>query len=148
MKLEDSVKTTHFRNEQHKAVINLLYRAYLLKTRISQALKPIGLTVEQFNVLRILQGSHPGSLCVKEIGGRLIEKNSNVPRIADRLVAKNLVARACGKADKRETRLHLTPEGIARLAKASALVAEVEEACMTLNSDESQHLNALLEKVR
>src|ERR1700679_1785464 len=103
MKIEEALQTSRFRDEQHKATLNLLYTVYWIRTNLSTAMKGNGLTLEQFNVMRILKGKHPEPLCVKDIAGRLIEKSSNVPRILDKLILKKLVKKGVSKADKRET---------------------------------------------
>lgn len=148
MKLEDAIKSNRFTDERHRATVNLLYSSYWLKSSLSQELKQLGLTGEQHNVLRILKGSHPKEMCIKEIGARTVEKSSNVPRIIDRLVAKKLVRRYQSKEDKRETLVGLTDKGI----ETTQLAREVVEACTTrmvnLSLDEAATLNALLEKMR
>ena len=94
VKLEEALKMAKFSSEKHKAGLNLLYTAWWLKTMVSKELKTVGLTHEQYNVLRILRGKHSEAMCVKDIGCRMIERNSNVPRIVDRLVAKKYVVRS------------------------------------------------------
>ena len=103
MKLEMALKTNKFKNESHKAGLNILYTAWWLKTMSSAELKKFGLTHEQYNVLRILKGKHPEQMCVKDIACRVIEKNSNVPRIVDRLEIKKLVKRTQSTTDGRHT---------------------------------------------
>ena len=90
MKLQDAIKTNNFRDERHKASLNVIYTAYWFKSHLSTVFKEYGLTEEQFNVLRILKGKHPEPMCVRDIASRMLEKNSNVPRIADRLVTKKV----------------------------------------------------------
>ncbi len=148
MKLEEAIKSTRFSSMQEKAAINLLHTAYWLKSNYSAQLKSEGLTLEQFNVLRILKGKHPERMNVKDICGRMVEKSSNVPRIIDRLVKKSLVKRATSKEDKRETLISLTDSGIAQLLRANELVAEVNNGMLGLNDDEARMLNELLEKLR
>ncbi|MCA6485289.1 MAG: MarR family transcriptional regulator, partial [Chitinophagaceae bacterium] len=67
MKLEQAIQTSRFSSDRHKAVLNILYTAWLLKTTISQELKPFGISHEQYNVLRILKGSAPTAMRVKDI---------------------------------------------------------------------------------
>ena len=98
MKLEDVLKTNKFNDEVHKATLNILYTSYWMRDNVSSTMKEIGITSEQFNILRILKGKHPEAMCVKDIASRMIEKSSNVPRILDRLVAKELVMRTTSKA--------------------------------------------------
>lgn len=132
----------------HKAGLNVLYTAWWLKTLVSRELKDHGLTHEQYNVLRILKGKHPEELCVKNIACRMIEKNSNVPRIIDRLVAKKYVKRSTSAVDKRETVIALTPSGIAVLEQATAQVSRIFDENIDMNEKDAVALNDLLEKMR
>ena len=90
MKLEQAIQSEKFETQVQKAGLNVLYTAWWLKTIVSKELKEFGLTHEQYNVLRILKGKYPELMCVRDIGNRMIEKSSNVPRIIDRLNLKNL----------------------------------------------------------
>lgn len=148
MKLEDAIRSNNFSDERHRATVNLLYSAYWMKDIFSSALKEYGLTMEQHNVLRILKGSHPKDLCVKDIASRIVEKSSNVPRIIDRLVAKKLVKRYQSKEDKRETLVGLTEKGIETVQQARKLVDELTHRTVNLDEKEAAALNALLEKMR
>ena len=132
----------------HKAGLNVLYTAWWLKTMVARELKEFGLTHEQFNVMRILKGSHPQEMCIRDISCRMIERSSNVPRIMDRLVAKNLVKRATSVADKRETVVSLTPAGIQLLDSANQEVSKVFEDKLSLDPVEAKELNSLLERLR
>jgi len=148
MKLEDAIKSTKFSDMRHKATLNLMYTAYWLKTHISDTLKELDLTPEQYNVLRILKGKHPEQMCVKDIGTRIIEKSSNVPRIVDRLVAKKLVKRSTSKEDKRETLIALTEKGIEKLLEANKVNDKMSSEILGITDEEAAVLNELLEKMR
>ncbi len=148
MKLEQAIQSTKFRGEVQKAGLNILYTAWWLKTVTSKELKEFGLTHEQYNVLRILKGRHPEQLCVKNIACRMIEKNSNVPRIIDRLELKKLVKRATSAEDKRETVISLTQSGITILEATTARINKLHDELMVLSEQEGAALNTLLEKVR
>jgi DNA-binding MarR family transcriptional regulator len=148
MKLEEAIKSSNFTDERHKAVVNLLYSSYWLKNNFSTALKEHDLTLEQHNVLRILKGSHPEELCVKDIASRIVEKSSNVPRIIDRLVAKKLVRRVQSKEDKRETLVSLTEKGITTIDKARKLIEQVTKEAVNLSEEDALILNDVLEKMR
>jgi len=148
VKLEEALQSTKFSSELQKAGLNILYTAWWLKTLISRQLKTLGLTNEQYNVLRILKGKHPEYMCVKDIGCRMIEKNSNVPRIIDRLELKKLVSRSNSAFDKRETVMTLTKDGINILDLANKRVNEVFKHSVELNEQEASELNKLLEKIR
>lgn len=148
MKLEVVIQSNKFKNEVHKAGLNILYTAWWLKTVTSKELKKFGLTHEQFNVLRILKGKYPDQMCVRDVASRMIEKSSNVPRIIDRLELKRLVMRSTSVVDKRETVITLTNNGIAILAKCNSKVDMLFDDLLAINKEEALTLNVLLEKVR
>ncbi|MBS1783037.1 MAG: MarR family transcriptional regulator [Bacteroidetes bacterium] len=148
MKLEDALKSNRFESERQKASINVVYTAYWIKCHFSNAMKELGLTIEQFNVMRILRGKHPKAMCVRDIGSRLVEKSSNVPRIIDRLVAKNIVKRTTSKSDKRETLIELTEIGLSQLEIASKSASQTTNNIIGITEEEAQTLNSILEKIR
>jgi DNA-binding MarR family transcriptional regulator len=148
VKLEDAIKSTNFKNPQQKAVLNCLYTAWWVKSIISRDLKQFDLTHEQYNVLRILKGKHPEQMCVRDIASRMMEKSSNVPRIVDRLVAKNWVERTTSTIDKRETVINLTAAGLQVLKESTVAMESLFANILTLEDDEAVELNDLLEKLR
>ncbi|MCZ2223402.1 MAG: MarR family transcriptional regulator [Chitinophagales bacterium] len=148
MKLEQAIQSKKFRNEVQKAGLNILYTAWWLKTITYKELKDFGLTHEQYNILRILKGKHPQQMCVKDIASRMIEKNSNVPRIVDKLEDKKLVRRSQGEVDGRQTVIKLTQAGINILASCTIKINELYDKMLTINNKEAEILNTLLEKVR
>ena len=148
MKLEQAIKSSKFRNEVHKAGLNILYTAWWLKTMMSRELKEYGLSHEQYNVLRILKGKHPEQICVKEIACRMIEKNSNVPRIIDRLEAKKLVRRTSSDTDKRETVIVLTQAGLNILQHSTDRINKLMDKSIVLDERKASTLNDILEEIR
>ena len=148
MKLEEAIKSNKFKTEVHKAGLNVLYTAWWLKTMMSKELKEYGLTHEQYNVRRILKGKHPDQVCVREIACRMIEKNSNVPRIVDRLELKKLVKRNTSPLDKRETVITLTQAGINILELSTSRINLLFDNTIALEEAAAVQLNSLLEKLR
>jgi DNA-binding MarR family transcriptional regulator len=148
VKLEQAIKSNKFKSEVQKAGLNILYTAWWLKTIMSRQLKEYGLTHEQYNVLRILKGKYPELMCVRDIASRMIEKNSNVPRIIDRLEVKKLVKRRTSAEDKRETVITLTPVGINILDITTEKVDKLFNETVTMDDECARALNNLLEKVR
>lgn len=148
VKLEQAIKSTKFKSEVQKAGLNILYTAWWLKTIMSKELKEYGLTHEQYNVLRILKGRYPEQACVKEIACRMIEKNSNVPRIIDRLEVKKLVKRSTSSEDKRETVITITQAGINILEITTAKVDALYSATINMDESSAKNLNDLLEQIR
>lgn len=148
VKLEQAIQSVNFKNETHKAGLNILYTAWWLKTLMSKELKSFGLTHEQYNVLRILRGKSPDEMCVKDIACRMIEKSSNVPRIIDRLVIKKLVKRSNNPNDKRHTVMSLTEAGLNILELSTQKINRVFEKTILMNEVSATELNNLLELIR
>ena len=148
MKLERVLKMSKFKNENHKAELNILYTAWWLKAQSGIELKKFGLTHEQYNVLRILKGKYPEQMCVKDIASRVIEKNSNVPRIVDRLVIKKLVKRSQSETDGRHTLIVITEAGLSILESATKRMDSVIDSHVNLGHKDATTLNTLLEKIR
>jgi DNA-binding MarR family transcriptional regulator len=147
VKLEQAIKSSNFRNEVHKAGLNILYTAWWLKTVTSKELKAYGLTPEQYNVLRILKGKYPEQICVKEIACRMIEKSSNVPRIIDRLETKKLVKRSSSHVDRRETVIVLTQAGLNILEHSTERVNNLMDKIMVIDEEKAADLNAILDSI-
>ena len=146
--LEQALQTNKFENERHKVGLNILYTAWWLKTCINSELKEFGLTHEQYNVLRILNGKHPQKMCVKDIAGRMIEKSSNVPRIVHRLELKKLIDRNQSDVDGRQTMIALTEDGLSILKETTKKVSSLQLSLFNLTEAEAATLNGLLEKMR
>lgn len=146
MRLEDEIKSSKFDNELHKAQVNVLFSAAWIKTNSLQAFKPFQLTQEQFNVLRILRGQYPNAICMMDIASRMIERNSNVTRIVEKLLAKNLAERLKSDLDKREVRIIITAAGLELLETLDKKMNEVHKGNLTI--EEAQLLSSLLDKMR
>lgn len=148
MRIENALKTNKFRDERHKAILNLMYTTYWMKDRFATTLKEFDLTSEQFNVLRILRGSLPTHLCVKDIGERMIERSSNVPRILERLQRKGYIERIVSEHDRRETQTIITDKALKMLQLLDEKMSSAENEVLNLNQQDAQILNLLLDKIR
>ncbi len=146
--LEQDIKQKRFANEQVRANLNILYTANWIDNKISSFLKPLKLTHEQFNVLRILRGSHPKSMCQKDILSRMIAPNSNLTLIIRKLKTKNYIKVIQSKEDKREYVINITKEGLAILKVMDKILKQQKEDFNNLSDTEAAHLNALLNKIR
>lgn len=145
VKLEEKIQTKGFESEIHKVHINILYTAYLIKQRIAVLLKPFFITPEQFNVMRILRGKIDTGLSIKEISSRLIEKNSNVSRIIDKLERKSLAKRERSGIDKREVKIHLTKQGLDLINSASKTLSINQNVIFDISEEEAKIVNAIFD---
>ncbi len=148
MTLEEEIYTNKFDSEVHKATINLMFTAHWLRSRLGVEFKRYGITPEQYNVMRILKGKYPDKMCVKDIGKRMIEKNSNVPRILDKLVRKDLILRQQSEMDKRETQSTLTEKGLQLLQKVTDHIKSSKSLQLQLDEQTAHQLNTILENLR
>ena len=148
MKINEVIKSNRFVNEKHKASLNMLHTAYWFKEQLIAALKPHGISLEQHNVMRILNGSHPNEMRVKDIASRMVEKSSNVPRIVDKLVEKKLASRITSENDKRETLVALTEKGLSLIDQARKSIDKTTEALLMIDEEEAKTLNNIFEKMR
>lgn len=91
MELEKEISQKKFRNDAHKLGVNLIYTFNWLNAIQSDALKPYGITPQQFNVLRILRGQNSNPVSVKLIRERMLDKMSDASRIVEKLRLKKLI---------------------------------------------------------
>jgi DNA-binding MarR family transcriptional regulator len=102
--------------------LSIVRTAAILEHAMAQVLKPYGLTVTQYNVLRILRGAGEGGLCRNEIGERLLRQVPDVTRLLDRLTELKLIGRERTDTDRRMVRTHITPKGLKVLGELDAPV--------------------------
>ena len=148
MRIEDEIKQPIFHNEHQKAHINLVYMAGWLQLRQALAFKPFGLTLPQFNILRILRGQHPLPATVALLIDRMLDKTSNASRIVDRLEEKQLVTRTVCPANRRAVDIRITAAGLALLNRIEETGIIDSDGLNQLTENEMQQLNSLLDKIR
>jgi len=148
MKIEDEIKG-RFRNEYHKGLINLTYTAKQLSYEFYQSLKKHGLAEQQYNVLRILRGFRAEApLSIGFIKERMLDKDSDVSRIVDRLFEKGFVSRKENPADRRQKSVEITAKGLELLDKMYSCELEADTLLSNLTIEEVNILNQLLDKIR
>ncbi len=148
MKIESEIKGK-FRNEYHKGLINITYTAKQLSYEFYQSLKKHGLAEQQYNVLRILRGFHSEApLSISFIKERMLDKDSDVSRIVDRLVQKDLVSRVENPNDRRQKSVEITKSGLSLLDKMFNCELKADTLLSNLTLDEVVELNRLLDKIR
>ncbi|MEY4289331.1 MAG: hypothetical protein RLZZ30_1419 [Bacteroidota bacterium] len=146
--IEQEIKQVKFGNELVKANINVLFTANWLNNRISAVLKPFNVTHEQFNVLRILKGSHPTAMCQKDILSRMIAPNSNVTLLIKKLKDKNLIAVLQSDRDKREYEISIAEPGLSLLLEIESILQSKVTDFNQLEESDAKTLNDLLDKLR
>ncbi|AMJ64941.1 MarR family winged helix-turn-helix transcriptional regulator [Hymenobacter sp. PAMC 26628] len=150
MRIEDEIKQPVFRNAYEKAIINLTYTAGWLEVRQAAVFKPFGLTLPQFNVLRILRGQHPRPATVALLIDRMLDKTSNASRIVDRLVEKQFVTRTVCPSNRRAVDIRITEAGLALLShlETDNMLEPMRLGMGRFSEEELQQFNELLDKMR
>ena len=148
MKIEEAIQQPKFRNDYQKAVVNLMYTSGWLNSRQEEFFKPFGITPSQFNILRILRGQDGKSLTGAEIKGRMLERNSDISRLLDRLGRKNLIQRTQCPNDRRAINVTITKAGLAILKEIDGQIDRSEKKLIKLTQAEARKLSALLDKAR
>lgn len=147
MSLENELKQK-FRNEPQKAILNILYTSYFIQDRMNALFKQYDITRQQYNVLRILRGQHPGHASVNLIRERMLDKMSDASRIVERLRLKEMVVRKGAEKDKRAVEVTITDRGLDLLREMEKPVEEFESLLRNLSQEETHQLNGLLDKIR
>ncbi|MFC6998466.1 MarR family winged helix-turn-helix transcriptional regulator [Rufibacter roseus] len=148
MKIEEEIKQSSFKDAYQKVYINTVFTANWLQQRQSGLFKPFGITLPQFNVLRILRGQHPKPATVNLIIERMLDKTSNASRIVDKLEAKELVTRKQCPADRRTVDILITDKGLKLLKQMDGLVGAEQLGIRNLTPEEANQLSDLLDKIR
>ncbi|MEM1135559.1 MAG: MarR family transcriptional regulator, partial [Bacteroidota bacterium] len=106
------------------------------------------LTTQQYNILRILRGQKGQPVTIGNIKSRMLERESDVSRIVDKMRKRDLVKRYSCEEDRRATHIFITEEGLALLAEIDAYELEIDKMVSCLSETEAAQLNYLLDKIR
>ena len=147
-KLHRRLKQTKPLPADDEAGLNLLLAAAWLERRLDVALGAHGLTLPQYNVLRILRGAGEGGHARCDIAARMIDAAPDVTRLLDRLEAAGLVRRGPGRADRRASVAWITPKGLRELtAVEPGLQAVAAELAERVPGGKLGELSGLLEAI-
>jgi len=144
MKIEEELKH-EFGSRQQRAATNVIFTSNWILNKISVDLKSTGLSLQQFNVLSVLNGQQNHTATVNLIKERLIDRMPNVSRLVNKLLEKGLIEKERNSSDQRVVYVKLTAKGLALRIKARQLINNGE---IGLTDEESDRLNELLEKIR
>ncbi|WAC03391.1 MarR family transcriptional regulator [Lacinutrix neustonica] len=147
--LKDIIKTNAVIPLPRKTVINITLTNIMVKEKMLTIMKPFDLSMEQFNVLRILRGKKGEPANLQDIQDRMVSKMSNTTRLVDKLILKNLVERFTCKVNRRKVDIYITDKGLQLLKEIDPIIDSTEkEITANLTEQELQQLNVLLEKMR
>ncbi|MDY8134185.1 MarR family transcriptional regulator [Aquimarina sp. 2201CG5-10] len=149
MNIEKAIKTEITIPIPRKAIINLLYTENWIREKINLELKVFDISIQQFNVLRILKGQKGKPANLSTIQERMVTKMSNTTRLVDKLIKKNLVKRVTCPTNRRKVEISITDEGNSFLEQIAPTMDNFEkEITSNLSKEELVQLNDLLNKLR
>ena len=138
-----------FRSLSLEGSLGLLRTADVIRRHFESAVEPYGLTLQQYNVLRILRGALPNGLPTLEVADRMVERAPGITRMLDRLMEKGLVTRERSTQDRRVVYCQITDAGVDLLARLDEPVNRSDDTALSMLSESEQaKLVELLNDVR
>lgn len=148
MRLEDEIKQKQFKSEHHKLLVNLMYTGNWVKSMHADVLKPHDLTLQQYNILRILRGQHPSPASINLLMERMLDKMSNASRLVEKLRTKGHVERKENDSDRRQADVVITQQGLELLKVIDPQLQQFEQHFRTLTDAEAKMVNDVLDRLR
>ncbi|MBC3757398.1 MarR family transcriptional regulator [Hyunsoonleella sp. SJ7] len=149
MRIEDILKLKADIPLQKSVIVNLLYTYGIVNGELNKVLKPFDISIQQFNVLRILRGQKGKPAELNVVQDRMINKMSNTTRLVDKLIKKGLVEKKTNKANRRKIDISITAEGLSFLNDIDTLIDSKEvQMVSALSDEEATELIRLLGKLR
>ena len=145
---EDILKTEGSPELRFRTVLDILHTASVINNMHLKFLKPFNLSVQQYNILRILRSSYPDSLTVQEIKEQMVDRTPNTTRMVDKLLLQKLVTRVRSNKDRRKVYVKITDQGLEIMSKTDIILKDFMKITDNLSSSETNQLSCLLEKLR
>ncbi len=129
-------------------MLNLIYTTNWLTAKQDSLFKDSDITVQQYNVLRILRGQYPNPCSIKLIKERMLDRMSDTSRIVDKLLTKNLLQRNECPNDRRSVNVIISDKGLELLKSLDYVDDLSKQSLKSLSEEEINTLNTLLDKLR
>lgn len=147
MNVEKIIKT----EKQIPLASRTLIHLSLVESKINEvmttALKPHGVSLQQFNVLRILRGQKGKPANLSTLNERMVTKMSNTTRLVDKLILKDYVERMVCPSNRRKVEINITPAGESALTSMDLAIKGAEEKLLiNFSREDLATLNELLDK--
>ena len=148
--LQDEIKQTRpFRSSAEEVVVSILRTAAVMQRHLSQVVEAHGITIQQYNVLRILRGAGDAGLPTLAIRDRMVEEAAGITRLLDKLESAGHVVRERCTPDRRQVLCHITPKGASVVAALDGpMDAANQRAGSNLDEEESTQVVELLGAIR
>lgn len=148
MEIEKEIYNKKFEDNHQKVVVNLIYTYGWITNLLRLKLNKHSITLQQYNILRILRGQYPNPATVNILKERMLDKMSDASRIVERLVQKDLVKRCVSNKDRRAVDILISQKGLDILQKLDNEVSLKNLLSKNLSDEEADTLSRLLDKMR
>lgn len=149
MNIDNTIRSIHKLGITTKTVVNLMYTTRIIEEAIAGVLQAYDITIQQYNVLRILRGQkgNPANLCT--IQERMIDRSSNTTRLVDKLIKKEWVERRVCERNRRKVEIFITNKGLDVLQELDPVIDDNNTKIVSnLSFDQLEGLNGLLDLLR
>jgi DNA-binding MarR family transcriptional regulator len=147
-KIHEEIQQKSFRNHHQEVQLNIIFTATWLQSKHAEIFKKHGLSAQQYNVLRILRGSHPEELSLGSIKSRMVDRMSDTSRIVDRLHKTGLVKRVTDLSDRRVAKIAITEKGLKLLSDMDKEEIALDGITENISFEDASILSELLNKLR
>lgn len=148
MEIEKEIFSNKFEDNHQKAIVNLIYTYGWITNLLKQRLNKHKITLQQYNILRILRGQSPKPATVNLLKERMLDKMSDASRIVERLLQKDLVQRCVNDKDRRAVDIRISQKGLDILRKLDNEMSSRDILSGNITDAEAGILSGLLDKMR
>jgi DNA-binding MarR family transcriptional regulator len=145
--LQRRIRQSRFEGPHQEALLNLIVASNYIREQLERTVTDFGITLPQYNVLRILRGIFPEGHPRGEIATRMLDRAPDVTRIIDRLEEKLLVERGRAGADRRHSIARITPTGLRLLESMDPAMHAAAAPLERLDDAECRELSRLCEEI-
>lgn len=148
LRIEEEINQSKFNTAQEKALVNIIFTSNAIQDSFKKALKEHGISLPQYNVLRILKGRKDGHATCGDLKDVMLDKNPDVTRLCDKLVEKKLIVRNFNKTNRRQILLKISDLGLKTLEEIYPLFGSVHNQLKDLKESDLLHLSDTLDSIR
>lgn len=133
----------------YETIFQIIRTGHWITDQVSKELKEFGITEPQFNVLRILRGAKGKPISVSDVLERMVQRNSNITRIVDKLLIKGFAERKECPTNRRKMDLTITEAGLKKLKELDERVEAFHQPFIgKLSTSELETLKKLIIKLK
>jgi len=145
---EEIRQTRPFEHPEREASVTLLRTGDVMRHAVESALRPWGVSPEQYNAMRILRGAGDQGLPTLEIANRMVARSPNITRLIDKMAAKGLAERHPGQNDRRVVRISVSARGRSLLEELDQAIEAMLAKLTPIGPGRLKTLVVLLDTVR